>query len=341
MADSRFFQKQSAFTVAQICDALGCTLAENADPKYLVHDVAPLKTATKNDLSFLDNAKYRADFQATKAGACIVSQEMAAIAPKGVICLITKSPYKIYARAAQMFYPDNFPKESVAATAFIHPTATLGRGCIVEHNVYIGPGVKIGDGCWLEVGSVIQENVEIGKRCRIGVNAVVSHALIGDGVRIYTGACVGQDGFGFAIDPAGHVKVPQLGRVIIGNHVEIGANTTIDRGAGPDTIIGDGTWIDNLVQIGHNVSIGRGCIIAGQVGISGSTIIGDFVAFGGQSGVAGHLKIGTGARIAAKSGITRNVPAGEEYMGYPAFPMRQYLRQVSALNALIKKKKND
>ena len=158
---------------------------------------------------------------------------------------------------------------------------------------------------------------------------------------LYPGVRIGQDGFGFAIDPAGHVKVPQLGRVKIGNHIEIGANTTIDRGAGPDTEIGDGTWIDNLVQIGHNVRIGRGCVIVSQVGISGSTQIGDFVAIGGQAGIAGHLNIGSGARIGAQSGVMNDIPHMSEYMGSPAFPKTQFFRQVAALNRLIKKKKKD
>ena len=155
---------------------------------------------------------------------------------------------------------------------------------------------------------------------------------------VYTLARIGQDGFGFAIDPAGFVKVPQLGRVIIEDSVEIGANTTIDRGAGPDTVIGQGTWIDNLVQIGHNVKIGKGCVIVSQAGISGSTIIDDFVMIGGQAGIAGHLHVGSGAKVAAQSGIMRNIPAGEEQMGYPALPMKQFMRQIATLNRLSKKK---
>ena len=162
--------------------------------------------------------------------------------------------------------------------------------------------------------------------------------MIGDHVSIYRGAMIGQDGFGFAIDPAGFVKVPQLGRVIIEDHVEIGANTTIDRGAGPDTVIGQGTWIDNLVQIGHNVQIGRGCVIVAQVGISGSTRIDDFVMIGGQAGVAGHLHIASGARIGAQSGVMRNIPAGEQQMGSPSIPTKQFMRQTATLNKLTKKK---
>jgi len=216
-------------------------------------------------------------------------------------------------------------RSAVVPEANIHPSAQ------------IDPSAKIGANAWIEAGAVIGANVEIGDHCRIGANAVITHSIIGNHVRVYRGACIGQDGFGFAIDPAGHVKVPQLGRVILEDGVQVGANTTIDRGAGPDTVIGAGTWLDNLIQVGHNVKMGRGCIIAAQAGISGSTTLGDFVAMGGQSGIAGHLTIGTGARIGAQAGVMRDVPAGEEHIGFPAVKSKQFMRQVAALKRLIKR----
>jgi len=164
------------------------------------------------------------------------------------------------------------------------------------------------------------------------------HATVGDNTIIHTGARIGQDGFGFAMGPAGHVKVPQLGRVIVGADVEIGANTTIDRGTGPDTVIGDGCKIDNLVQIAHNVQIGQNCVIVSQTGISGSTELGDFVVLAGQVGLAGHLKIGSGARIAAQSGVMRNVDPGQELGGSPAKPVRAWLKEVATLERLARKK---
>lgn len=343
MPDPRFFKNSGNLTVGILAERLGCQLAKDADHDYELSDVAPLNTAGPYDLSFLDNIKYKSDFAETKAGACFVLPQLASLAPKGVICLVTNSPYKTYARAAQIFYPAESPcvPAKIAPSAIISPTAQIGAGCTIEANVVIEDGAVIGEGTWIEAGAIIHHNSIIGSNSRIGANATISYAIIGDHTRIYTGARIGQDGFGFAIDPKGHVKVPQLGRVIIGNHVEIGANTTIDRGSGPDTVIGDGTWIDNMVQIAHNVVVGRGCVFASQVGISGSTKIGDFVAMGGQVGVAGHITIGTGARIGAKSGVVRDVPAGEEHMGYPAFPIKQYWRQVAVLNALIKRKKSD
>ena len=319
MADPKFFEKSGSFTVSEIAEIAGAE-TPSGDAALSIDDVASLDQAGPSNVSFLDNVKYKEALTKTKAGACLVHPDQAKLVPEGVIPLVSSSPYKSYALVAQAFYPQK-------AEGSIHETAVIAKG------------VEIGDGTVIEAGVVIGENCKIGQNCHIGANAVISHAMIGDHVRIYRGAAIGQDGFGFAIDPQGHVKVPQLGRVVIEDHVEIGANTTIDRGAGPDTVIGQGTWIDNLVQIGHNVKIGRGCILVSQVGISGSTVIEDFVAIGGQVGIAGHLTIGKAARIAAKSGIMRDIPAGEEHMGYPAVPIKQFMKQTALLKRLINKEK--
>jgi UDP-3-O-[3-hydroxymyristoyl] glucosamine N-acyltransferase len=337
MADPDFFTKARTFTLEELAEISGSRLV-NAPSDQKIADVASLDQAGADQVSFFENIKYKNSFLATKAGACFVSEKMVSHAPDGLALLVSAAPYKAYARAAQAFYPDEKPKADISPSAHIDKSAEIGEGCTIEPGAVIKAGVKLGKDCWVEAGAVIGTNVVFGDYCRIGSNATISHARIGNHVRLYPGVRIGQDGFGFAIDPSGHIKVPQLGRVIIHDHCEIGANTTIDRGAGPDTVIGAGTWIDNLVQIGHNVKIGRGCIIVSQVGISGSTELGDFVAMGGQSGVAGHLKIGSGARIAAQSGLMRDVPAGEEYMGSPAVPIRQFMRQVAKLGQLVKSK---
>lgn len=341
MADPRFFKKERSFTVEQLVQELDYSLSSDLSVDTIIHDVKSLQDATASDISFLDNIKYKEDFLATKAGACFVSPQIAKIAPETIPCIITETPYKAYALAAQKFYPVKRPEQYLAKTAVIDKSATIGSGAHISDYVHISQNVEIGKNVWIEPGVVIGEGVKIGDRCRIGSHATLSHTYIGDDVRLYPGVRVGQDGFGFAIDIKGHVKVPQLGRVIIEDHVEIGSNTTIDRGAGPDTVIGQGTWIDNLVQIGHNVKIGRGCVIVSQVGISGSTVLEDYVAIGGQGGIAGHLRIGQGARIAAQSGVMNDLKGGQDYMGSPAFPKTQYFRQIAALNRLIKKKKND
>lgn len=339
MPDPKFFNRRSALNLKEISGVCGAEIQQGADAAFMVEDVAPLDRAGPRDISFFDNVKYKDQFIATKAGACLVSPAMAKFAPKGVNLLISASPYKAYALTAQLFYPDARPEGGISERASVHKTARIGAGSTIEDGAVIGEGAVLGKECWVEANAVIGRNVTIGDYGRVGANASVSHAVIGDHVRLYPGARIGQDGFGFAIDSKGHVKVPQLGRVIIEDHVEIGANTCIDRGSGPDTVIGQGTLIDNLVQIAHNVKVGKGCVIVGQAGIAGSTVVEDFVVMGGQAGIAGHLHIGKGAQIATQSGVLQNVPAGAKQMGYPSVPLRQFLRQAALLNRLIKKEK--
>jgi UDP-3-O-[3-hydroxymyristoyl] glucosamine N-acyltransferase len=339
MADSQFFTKESPHSLAHISAKIGATLSNQEDSDFIVHDVATLSEATSAHLAFLDNKKYRQQFSDTNAGAVIIHPDMISFAPKGVKLLLSKAPYKSYALAAQLFYPEKKPAVGISDFARIHPSAKIGPDVIIGDFVTIGANVEIGANVWIESHASINDGVKIGQNCRIGSHTSVSHAIIGNFVRLYSGVRIGQDGFGFAIDPAGFVKVPQLGRVVMGDHIEVGANTCIDRGSQGDTVIGSGTWIDNLVQIGHNVKTGRGCIFASQVGIAGSTELGDFVVMGGQVGVAGHLKIGSMAKIAAKSGVTKDVPSKEEWMGYPAMPMKKFLRQTVKVSQLLEKNK--
>jgi UDP-3-O-[3-hydroxymyristoyl] glucosamine N-acyltransferase len=229
-----------------------------------------------------------------------------------------------------------FGATGVSPNASVHPEARLETGVIVDPGAVIGPRAEIGAGTVIGANAVIGADVRIGRDCSIGPNASVLHALLGDRVILHPGVRVGQDGFGFAMSPRGHMKVPQTGRVVIQDDVEIGANSTIDRGANRDTVIGEGAKIDNLVQIGHNVVIGRHCVVVAQVGISGSCEIGDFVAIGGQAGVAGHLKIGAGAQIGASSGVMNDVPAGQVWIGAPAQPVKDFWREVAAMRKLAK-----
>lgn len=338
MADPRFFTVAGPFSLAALVEISKATVSDSADLTAVFTDVAPLEVAGAQDVSFLDNRKYSAAFQGSKAGLCIVTPEMADKAPTSMVLLVSTDPYRAYARIAQAFYPVPKPEAWIAPTASVAPNAVIGDGCRIEPGAVIGAGAEIGRGCHIGPNGVIGTGVVLGDGCIIGANVTVSHAVLGSKVNIYPGARIGQDGFGFAMGAEGHMKVPQLGRVLIGNNVEIGANTTIDRGAGPDTVIGDGCMIDNLVQIGHNVQLGRGCVIVAQVGISGSTRLGDFVAVGGQAGITGHLKIGAGARIAAQSGVMRDVQAGETVGGAPAMPMADWLRQCAVLGKMGRKK---
>lgn len=339
MADNRFFNTPKPASLEKLAEIAGGKLHESADPNLTINDVAPLNTATEGQISFLDNIKYKEDLSNTNASACILSNDNLQRAPEGLSIIVSNNVYKSYALIAQSFYPANIPDPYISDSAHICSTAKIAGNVVIEPGAVILGGAVIGEGTYIEANVVIGRNVELGSYCRVGANANVSHAIIGDHVHIYPGCRIGQDGFGFAIDPQGFEKVPQLGRVIIGSGVEIGANTTVDRGAGPDTIIGDGTWIDNLVQIAHNVQIGRNCVIVAQCGISGSTVVEDFVVIAGQVGVAGHLRIGTGAKIGAKAGVMRDVPPGESYLGQPAMPIKQFMRQTALLKQMIKKDK--
>lgn len=338
MADQCFFKKNKSISLGEIAKLIDCVLKDKKLANMMMEDVAPLNVAKSLDVSFLDNVKYKNDFKTTSAGAVIVNERLFELAPNNVAVLISKNPHKSYALLAQYFYKNMNINGFVSEKANIDDSSVIGNNCKVYAGAFVGENVVIGENCILEPNCVVMDGVKIGNNSIIGANASISHSIIGNNVRIYPGARIGQDGFGFAIDPAGHVKVPQLGRVIINDNVEIGANTTIDRGAGPDTIIGEGVWMDNQVQIAHNVKMGRGCVMVAQSGISGSTELGDYVVVAGQVGIAGHLKIGTGTRIAAKSGIMRDLDAGSEVMGYPALPIKQFMRQIALLKKMVTKK---
>jgi UDP-3-O-[3-hydroxymyristoyl] glucosamine N-acyltransferase len=303
----------------------------------MLHRVAPLAAATPEDVSFcLNNRQHLDALDATKAAAVVVHPDMLSRVPETAVGIVASDPLVAWAKIAALFHPlppvtpGVHPTAIVAASARIDPSVEVGPLAVIGENVVIGPRGRVG------ALVVIGDGVEIGRDVRIGAHASLSHTLIGDRVYIYTGARIGQDGFGFAVTPEGFHTVPQLGRVLIENDVEVGANTTIDRGTLEDTVVGAGTRIDNLVQIGHNVRIGRSCVIVSQVGISGSTVLEDQVVLAGQVGVAGHLRIGTGSRVGAKSGVMGDIPPRSDYAGAPAQPAKVFWKELATIRRWIR-----
>ena len=336
--DPRFFRRTGPHSLAAVADAAGASAAPR---QLLLTGVAPLQTAGPAEVSFLDNRKYAGALDETRAGAVIVHPDLASRVPEGAVAIVTEQPYVAWAKVAALFHPEPPTAPGVHPTALVAAEAIVDPGAEIGPFAIIGARAEIAAGCRIGSHAVIGPGVVLGRDCRVGAHASISHALIGNRVYIYTGVRIGQDGFGFAIADTGFLTVPQLGRVIIGDDVEIGANTTIDRGSLHDTVIGAGSRLDNLVMIGHNVTLGRACVIVSQVGISGSTAIGDQVMIGGQAGLAGHLKIGRGARIGGQAGVMSDIPAGAEVIGSPAQPVREFWRHFALLRKLARGRSAD
>ena len=311
---------------------------------FVISAVATLASADVGELCYMDDARYIDQLKATRASACLISPRFSGLVPADTFSFVTPFPYAIFAQVLALLYPDaaiptsTFGTNGISSKANVHASASIGHHVTIDPGASVGPNARIGDFTRIGSNAVIGPDVRLGRDCYIGANTTITHAVIGDRAIIHPGASIGQDGFGFTIRGGKYVKVPQVGEVVIQNDVEVGANTTIDRGAMRATFIGEGTKIDNLVKIAHNVEIGAHCVIAAQVGIAGSTIIGDFVAIGGHSGIAPHLKVGSKAQIGGASGVTCDVPAGERWVGFPARQSRAFFRQYAILKRLAKKK---
>jgi UDP-3-O-[3-hydroxymyristoyl] glucosamine N-acyltransferase len=342
MSEPIFFKPVAGLTVSEIAALTGAEPQRSAALERRIANVAALDRAGPGDLVFLDKAPLVNDLAATQAGACLTSDQFVAHAPSHVAVLRTREPYRAFVAVARALFPaaerpsSLFEIAGVSSRALVDPSARIENRVTIDPGASVGPRAEIGAGTMIAAGAIIGAGVRIGRDCAIGAGASITHALIGDRVIIHPGCRIGQDGYAYLRTREGHQKIPQLGRVIIQDDVEIGANSTVDRGGIRDTMIGEGTKIDNLVQIGHNAVIGRHCLLVSQVGVSGSVTIGDQAMLGGQVGVADHCIIGERAQIMAKSGVICDVPPGEQWGGYPARPRREFLKAHARLLQLVR-----
>jgi UDP-3-O-[3-hydroxymyristoyl] glucosamine N-acyltransferase len=343
MSEPIFLRHSSGLTLEEIASLTGATQGSPAPHTRRIVNVAPLDRAAPSDLTFLDSRNFAKAAAATHAGACLTTAALAKELPTRVAVLIVREPYRAFIIASRALFPHALRPSSLSnAGDFAHARVDAGArtedGVSIEPGAVIGPRAEIGSGTVIGANAVVGADVRIGRDCSIGSGTSVSNALVGDRVIIHPGCKIGQDGFGYVMGGKGHLKVPQVGRVIIQDDVEIGAGTTIDRGAIRDTVIGEGTKIDNLVQVGHNVSIGRHCVIVAQTGISGSSTLEDFVVLGARVGLNNNVTIGEGAQIAAISVVHRDVPPGARWGGTPAKPVKQWFREMMILERLARQK---
>jgi UDP-3-O-[3-hydroxymyristoyl] glucosamine N-acyltransferase len=343
MAQPTFFEQPPSSTLADLAALTKAHLVDQSRGGQQVSGLASLDEAGPMHLTFYDNLKYADQLAATKAGAVLVSKRFEADVPSHVAVLRATHPFREFVKIARELYRDalrpqsQFGSAGIAASAVIDLSAHLEDGVIVEPLAVIGPDVEIGAGTVVGSGAVIAANVRIGRDCNVGARSSIQFALIGNNVLIHPGCSIGQDGYGFLFfGPDGHLKVPQTGRVLIQNDVEIGAGSTIDRGSLRDTVIGEGTKIDNQVQIGHNVTIGRHCLLAAQIGLAGSLTIGDNVALGAKVGINNHLRIGDGAVVTAMSAVKDDIPADGRWGGFFAKPTKQWFREIVAVERLVR-----
>ena len=327
MSENQFFEKKGPFPLREIIKVIGCGGDFSQENNFEISSFESLDDASTNDMTFLNSSKYQELSLRTKAAACITSPNLSKFLPKKCIKLDVKNVLFAVTQVAKMFYPNadmDIPDENLSVSRDVrnlYPDVKFGK------NVLIGKNVKIGKNSHIASNSIIESSVHIGENCIIGSFVTIRNSLISNNVYIQDGSKIGVKGFGFIPNKSKNTRTPHVGKVILNEGVEIGANSTIDRGSLSNTVIGKNTYLDNQVHVAHNVKIGKNCMIAGQVGFAGSTTVGDNVVIGGQAGISGHLAIGNNVKIGGGSGVINNIPDNSQVMGYPAIPLKDFVKQ--------------
>ena len=326
MESSQFFEKQGPFPLKEIIKAINCTDDLSCASNFKIFGVESLVNAKANDMTFLNSSKYKDISLKTKAVACITSSNLSKFLPDKCIKLKVGNILLAVTQVSRMFYPKadiDYPDINLVDSIEVknkYPKVSFGKNVLIGANVQIGKNTIIGS------NSIIESNVNIGENCFIGSFVIIKNSLISNDVHIQDGSKIGVKGFGFIPSPHKNQRTPHIGKVILKDGVEVGANCTIDRGSLNNTIIGSNTFLDNQVHVAHNVKIGKNCMMAGQVGFAGSTTLGDNVVIGGQAGISGHLKIGNNVKIGGGSGVMNNIPDNSQVMGYPAIPLKEFVK---------------
>lgn len=342
MVDPQFHKNKGPLTLAHICDVANAhmagTVPDGAGDMF-IYDVAPVNRAEQGQVSFVNTAKFTKALVNCQASAVLVKPNLVDAVPLGTIALVTDMPYRSYALVAQTFYPKTLGDGLVHHGAIVDDTVTIGDAVTIGAGAVIDAGVTLGHHTTIAPNVYIGKNVTIGQACSIGANSTIEYCIMGDDVQVLAGAVIGGRGFGFATDTLDYVDVPQLGRVIIGDHVEIGANTTIDRGTLSDTVIGNHVRIDNLVQIGHNCQLGDNSVMVGKSALAGSTTLGKRVVLWGGASVVGQATVGDDVHIMSHACVTKDVPSNTKVSGFPAYDHSDYMRNQAALRRFIKNHK--
>lgn len=353
--ENRFFDVVNSMALGQIATLLDVKLSDESKKDLEITNLGSLEKADEHSIIYLalgnatsellnKSSEYKEKLKSVKAGACFISEANVGLLPSSIVPIITDDPKGAFIKLTNLFYKDkSLQFKGISKNAVIGENVKFAD----KNSVHIGDfaviedDVEIGENCYIASGAKIKVGVVMGNNCVVKENAVISHTMIGNNVKIGEGSCIGGDGFGWHSGAFGHIWVPQLGRVILEDNVEVGINSSIDRGALDDTVIGRGTKIDNVIQIGHNCKIGKNCILAAMSGVAGSTIVEDWVLIGAAAGVSGHLKIGAGSQIGAGAGVIQNLPPKSVVSGYPAQPVADFLKQTAMLRRFVKKRKMD